>query len=584
MARLRSNYKILGLVGRGQFGKVFAAIDRHSGSLVALKELKPQQLSTSDFLRELNFLVTLDHFNIVSCKALEHRQHNRYLVMDYCEGGTLRTLLDSSPQLSWDLGLKLVVDILSGLEYAHDRSIIHRDIKPENILLKISDRAWTAHISDFGIAKLHQVGGSAMGDTGSPAYMAPEQFYGQYSYSCDLYAVGIILYELVVGERPFSGMPQELLSAHLNQPVVIPKDVPFLLRSTIAKSLQKMPQRRFATAALMRESLQLVQTVLAAKSYNLDNLVSDSTITPVSEFELPYRVTHLAIASKYVYLGSRDCLHLLSYGNCDLGKIVSRRSLLLDREICSLQPNLRGCFIVTSASIYYLPQDTTSDEFCFVAEMLPIASFPTNDLVCAIDPQGYWLGVSYLPRKSKTPAFEVFKLPNCQLKEKQINRKRWHTLIALNSRRGLGIYQKTQNTEFHLFDRRGNWLANFTAQIKLDLTSYNPSFPQQILATETNNPGAAIAIALDNFRIERIEVDLAPVSIASCSKGYLLSDRQRKIALIDGDNHNVRYDRISLSPGFEVTAIATSDTQLLIASAKSDRSYLQQSPFQLLDL
>ncbi len=204
----KSNYKILGLVGRGQFGKVFAAIDRHSGILVALKELNSKQLSTSSFLREFNFLVTLDHFNLVRCRALEHRQNNRYIVMDYCEGGTLRHFLDYSPQLTLKQSLKLIIDLLSGLKFAHGKGIIHRDIKPENILLKVSDRFWTAHISDFGIAKLHQETNpqGVMGDTGSPAYMAPEQFYGKYSYSCDLYAVGIILYELVVGKRPFSGV------------------------------------------------------------------------------------------------------------------------------------------------------------------------------------------------------------------------------------------------------------------------------------------------------------------------------------------------------------------------------------------
>ena len=154
--RHKSNYKILNLVGRGQFGKVFVAIERSSGTLVALKELNSKQLSTSSFLRELNFLFTLNHFNIVNCRALEHYQNKRYIVMDYCEGGTLRDLLQYSPRLTLDQSLKLIIDILSGLKFAHSKGIIHRDIKPENILLKICDRGWTAHISDFGIAKLNQ--------------------------------------------------------------------------------------------------------------------------------------------------------------------------------------------------------------------------------------------------------------------------------------------------------------------------------------------------------------------------------------------------------------------------------------------
>lgn len=177
MVREKSNYKILDLVGKGQFGRVYAAIELQSGSLVALKELNTKQLSTSSFLRELTFLVTLDHFNIVTCKALEHKQNKRYLVMDYCEGGTLRNLLDDDGGVDLVQSLQLIIDVLHGLEYAHARGIVHRDIKPENILLKSSPSGYTAHIADFGIAKLNQEKKEEgmLGNTGSPAYMAPEQ-------------------------------------------------------------------------------------------------------------------------------------------------------------------------------------------------------------------------------------------------------------------------------------------------------------------------------------------------------------------------------------------------------------------------
>lgn len=134
--RQKPNYKILGLVGR-EFSKVFAAIERTSGILVALKELIAAQFSTGSFLRELNFLVTLDRFNVVTCRALEHRPNNRYIVMDYCEGGTLCNLLHNSGQLTLNQSLSLVIDILSKLKFAHDKSIIHHDLKPKNILLKV---------------------------------------------------------------------------------------------------------------------------------------------------------------------------------------------------------------------------------------------------------------------------------------------------------------------------------------------------------------------------------------------------------------------------------------------------------------
>ena len=100
-----------------------------------------------------------------------------------------------------------------------------------------------------------------MGDTGSPAYMAPEQFYGRYSPASDLYAVGVMLYELLVGQRPFLGTYAELKNFHLNQQVNISHTVPFLLRSTIAQALQKLPQKRFSSAGKMLDSIKLAAIV-----------------------------------------------------------------------------------------------------------------------------------------------------------------------------------------------------------------------------------------------------------------------------------------------------------------------------------
>ncbi len=232
----QSKYQILHLIGQGQFGRVFCAVHRQTGELVALKELDRQRFATRLFLRELGFLVTLQHPNLVSCRGLEYSPTGRYLVMDYCRGGTLRELMESEPKLDSLQSLKLITDILLGLEYAHDRGIVHCDLKPENILLEPQEKGWTARISDFGIARLNEEVNAVkirIGDTGSPAYMAPERFYGRYSYASDLYAIGIILFELLVGERPFSGIFRELRNAHLNQAVSIPETVPFILRSTL---------------------------------------------------------------------------------------------------------------------------------------------------------------------------------------------------------------------------------------------------------------------------------------------------------------------------------------------------------------
>jgi serine/threonine-protein kinase len=156
----------------------------------------------------------------------------------------------------------LIIDVLVGLEHAHAANIIHCDIKPENILLKITAQGWMAKISDFGIARLSQEIDSDGSNTGSPGYMAPERFYGQFSVSSDLYAVGIMLYELLMGKRPFSGMPTELMNAHLNSRVPIPDSLPRSLQLIITKSLEKLPKRRYTSAAEMRlELLQVMRSV-----------------------------------------------------------------------------------------------------------------------------------------------------------------------------------------------------------------------------------------------------------------------------------------------------------------------------------
>ena len=264
-----SKYQILHLLGQGQFGRVFCAVDRQTAELVALKELDRQRFPTRLFLHELGFLTTLQHPNIVSCRGLEYSTTERYLVIDYCQGGTLRELMESEQKPDSLQSLKLIADILLGLEYAHDRGIVHCDLKPENILLEPQEKGWTARISDFGIARLSEDVNSAKistGDTGSPAYMAPERFYGRYSYASDLYAIGIILFELLMGERPFSGIFRDLRNAHLNETVTIPDTVPFILRSTISQALQKLPQQRFTSAGRMLKSIQMATMVLDAST------------------------------------------------------------------------------------------------------------------------------------------------------------------------------------------------------------------------------------------------------------------------------------------------------------------------------
>lgn len=268
-----TNYRIIKLVGQGQYGRVFCAVDK-SGKLVALKELDRKRFPTNKFLRELYFLSSLQHPNLINFLGLEHTKTGRYIVTDFCEGGTLRDLMHSEEPLCLVHGLKLIADVLAGLDYAHKRSIVHCDIKPENILLSMNSTDWIARISDFGVAKITNESSDMQQGvcTGSPAYMAPERFYGNYSPASDLYAIGVIIFELAVGYRPFSGLPGELMSAHLNQPLEIPNTVSYLLRSVISTAMQKLPNHRFPSAAKMLKSLELATEVERLKMGNVPPL------------------------------------------------------------------------------------------------------------------------------------------------------------------------------------------------------------------------------------------------------------------------------------------------------------------------
>lgn len=433
----RSKYRLLGLVGQGQFGRVFCAVHRQSGRLVALKNLDRQRFPTHKFLRELRFLLSLQHPNIVTCQALEHTATGRYLVMDYCEGGTLRTLMAEDRRLSLAQSLKLVADILAGLEHAHSKGIIHCDIKPENILLTVEPTGWTARVSDFGIARLHQeITNQDFGNTGSPAYMAPERFYGQYSLTSDLYSVGIILFELITGHRPFSGTPADLMSAHLNRPVKLPNTIPQVWQPIILTALQKLSARRFQSAGemlaainavrslelpgasttseaacplpepepllqltdplpptplqahnqeLLRHPLTLLaigqNTHLTQKTLSLANSRSETSTLPLTQPTYLYRSS-----------GTREVtFQIHPHGILPTGDRPSQQAEIWHLAPCqtavrSLQPRPQGCFVITQQSLHLVPLGIEIDARL---TSTPILEFSPGHLV-AIGPQGKW--------------------------------------------------------------------------------------------------------------------------------------------------------------------------------------------------
>lgn len=605
----RSSYRLLGLIGQGQFGRVYCASHRKTGHLVALKELDRQRFPTHKFLRELRFLLSLRHLNIVSCYALEHTSTGRYLVMGYCEGGTLRNLMTEDVSLHPVQALKLIADLLSGLTHAHDRGIIHCDIKPENILLTLQHSGWTAHISDFGIAHLSQeLVKESGGNTGSPAYMAPERFYGQYSYASDLYAVGVLLFELLVGQRPFSGTPYQLMSAHLNQPIKIPASVPDSLQRILCKALQKLPARRFRSAV---EMLKAVQTAAAELSSHgdmppLDRLLQPTLELPccpyqgVADEELQVEVRQL-IGVTRIPESSRSPLsqHLslreqaqsvyrvfnnyISYQIDATATLASQPSLSeaaglstytvqLPAAIQELLVSPKGCFAVTHQAIYQvLEPELAGDRPAFQPDALPLMTTFTSDFKTALEARGQWLAVMILSPNQLQRQLRIWRLPQRQVTDVTMTRlpaTHLTQLLALDSRYLAAFSHRSDPETAHIsgtllevFTRRGNLVGSLNLSVPLQQITLG-STPYRLLATEPEHSHSILFLDLKPLRMLRIGISIVPHLIASASWGYVLVSSRGEIELLSQQGEPI--GRVQGPPN--PTAIALLDPYRLLLS------------------
>lgn len=544
-----SKYRILGLVGRGQFGRVYCALRRQTGEFVALKALDRSALSTHQFLRELRFLVTLEHPNIVTCQAIEHLQGKRYLVIDYCEGGTLRQLMENHQQLNPTLSAKLICDVLTGLEYAHSQGVIHCDIKPENILLGLTPEGWVARISDFGISRLSQeVKPTPANITGSPAYMAPERFYGQYSHSTDLYAVGILLFELLAGYRPFSGLHTEISAAHFNQPINIPAHIPTPLQSVISTALEKLKARRFQSAAQMREALQSaiaqtfqvdaqsLATPIAPLLYAPEILREERLSAPVQQIGIT-ETTVLPGYDRYIrrsvlmFLSSPETLqarwYLMGFFDRRNGKPLSVTTV--PEPMRELTVRSQSCFAATERSIYRL-----SDQ---APQLVTRLQQPCR---IAIDPQGRWMAVATLGHDNSTKILSFWSLPQPKLiQPPTICPSSLGELIAIqaiDSRRVVLISQTEQATRFDWYNRRGQTLGILNLPVQLKQV-FQSARPYCLVATEIGHERSLLLLHLKPYRLVRIALSIRPKFVTAFLWGVIICDEKQLIAIDYNGQH-----------------------------------------------
>ena len=280
---INEKYELLEFIGSGAYGTVFKAIQHPVGRVVALKfisrHLGSDPENRSRFFHEAQALARLNHPSVVTMYDYGESNGHLFLVMEYIEGEELTQLVQVSAPLNPVRVMNIGQQILRALVEAHEVGLVHRDLKPANIMLtKDSTGEERVKVLDFGIASLRTDGHGPTGfqrprALGTPGYCSPEQCLGQVVRpSADLYAVGIILYELLTGKAPFSG-PNTwmLIDRHLNEPVpIMAKDllVPPGLESTVRLALAKKPDARFPDArSMLRRMLELISdTAITAES------------------------------------------------------------------------------------------------------------------------------------------------------------------------------------------------------------------------------------------------------------------------------------------------------------------------------
>jgi len=266
---LGQRFEILAVLGAGGMGVVYKARDRDLDDLVALKMLRRELWGDRTQLERLKSEIKLarkiTHPNVLRTFDFGEIDGVPYISMEYVRGVTLRYLLDQTRALPYSAGLRLAKQLCAGLGAAHAVGVLHRDIKPENLILEANGNA---KLMDFGIARpieRLEAGQTQAGWlVGTPEYLSPELLQGRDAdVRSDLYAVGIVLFEISTGKPPFSGpTPVEVMLKHLKDEAPVPKgpqgDLPVAFRAIVSKCLKKEPDERYASVADLLRDLEVL--------------------------------------------------------------------------------------------------------------------------------------------------------------------------------------------------------------------------------------------------------------------------------------------------------------------------------------
>ncbi len=282
-------YRIIGLLGRGGMGEVYRAEDLKLGQNVALKFL-PQQFTRDQgrldrFHNEVRLARQVTHTNVCRVHDIAEAEGLHFLSMEFIDGGDVASLLRRVGRLAADRAVEIALQICAGLTAAHEQGVLHRDLKPANILI---DERGRVRLTDFGLAAVADDVRS--GDlSGSPAYMAPEQLDGrEASVRSDVYALGLILYEMLTGRQRFRARSvQELSRLHRETvpepPSTLVSGIPPRLEDVVLTCLDEDPGKRFQSVSELSSALQSIDLAASgdAASPQLSSVVTPAE-TPMA--------------------------------------------------------------------------------------------------------------------------------------------------------------------------------------------------------------------------------------------------------------------------------------------------------------
>lgn len=282
---IAGRFRVDRLIGEGGMGSVYEATHETLPRKFAVKILRPELAYEKNFIerfrREAIAAARVEHPNVIYITDFGYTESGSvYLVMEYLEGTGLDELICRQTRLPVNRALPILIQTADALHHAHQQKVVHRDLKPENILLTtVRGQRDFVKVLDFGIAKLRepefdQVALTMKGQVfGTAEYMSPEQATGeQLDGRSDLYAVGVLAYEMLTGDPPFLGPPMEVLRAHVKTPPLAPSTklrdhhIPPALDALVLRCLAKDPAKRYQTGAELRRDLIKVRALLFSMS------------------------------------------------------------------------------------------------------------------------------------------------------------------------------------------------------------------------------------------------------------------------------------------------------------------------------